>query len=284
MMQPVAERDRFALVTGGGSGLGRELCRVFASEGYRVAVAGIHRDHLEETLRIVEGEGGGGRVEVCDVTDVAQWYALRDRLRAEWPCLDLLINDAGMFSSGFVGRQSLSEVERLLRLNLYGAIYGCETMVPWLIESAKSTMRGVKPHVVNVSSIYGFLSPPGMSAYNMSKAGVVSLSETLRGELAPHGVGVTVVCPGPMPTRFIDAAHFESEAYRRLAEEYVRSSKLQPGDVARAALRSVERNELYCMMGHRERWYWRLKRWLPRTVLQQVAKRVRQDLKQSARS
>jgi NAD(P)-dependent dehydrogenase (short-subunit alcohol dehydrogenase family) len=280
MTPSAGQGERYAIITGGGSGLGRELCRIFAQARYHVAIVDIHNDHLVETLRIVEGEGGSGRVDVCDVTNVAAWHALRDRLRAEWPRLDLAINNAGMFSSGFVGSQDLAEVERLLRLNLYGAIYGCETMVPWLIESAKSPTRGSKPHVVNVSSIYGFLSPPGMSAYSMSKAGVVSLSETLRGELAPHGVGVTVVCPGPMPTRFIDAAHFESQEYRRLAEEYVRSSRLQPSDVARAALRAVERNELYCVMGLRERWYWRLKRWLPRTVLQKVAKRVRQDLKQ----
>src|SRR5262245_31578046 len=128
MTQPVAQRDRYALVTGGGRGLGRVLCRVFAKTGYRVAVVGIHRDNLEQTLRMIKGEGGAGRVEICDVTDVSAWHALRDRLRADWSQLDLLANNAGMFSSSFVGRQDLTEVERLLRLNLYGTIYGCETM------------------------------------------------------------------------------------------------------------------------------------------------------------
>jgi short-subunit dehydrogenase len=273
MTEPTTPRERYALITGGGSGLGRELCRVFAKDGYSVAIAGIHRDSLDETLHIVASEGGTGRVEVCDVTEVTAWHALRGRLRAEWPQLDLLVNNAGMFSSGFVGRLELTEVERLLRLNLWGAIYGCNTMVPWLVESAAPGA-----HIVNVSSIYAFLSPPGMSAYNMSKAGIVSLSETLRGELAPFGVGVTVVCPGPMPTRFIDSAHFESDAYRRLAESFVHQSKLQPHNVASAVLQAVRRNELYCVIGLRERWYWRLKNWLPRTVVDQVAKRVRRGL------
>lgn len=273
------QNERRAIVTGGGSGLGRELCRVFASAGYHVAIVGLHAENLAETLRIVEGEGGSGRVEVCDVTDAAAWRALRDRLRADWPRLDVLINNAGMFSSGFVGRLDLSEVERVLRLNQFGAIYGCDAMVPWLVESAKMPIAGARPHIVNVSSIYGYLSPPGMSAYNMSKSAIVTLSETLRGELAPHGVGVTVVCPGPMPTRFVDAAYFESDAYRRLTDEYVRNSQLRPVDVAKATLGAVERNELYCVVGQRERWYWRLKRWLPRTVLRQVARRVRHDLK-----
>jgi short-subunit dehydrogenase len=220
----------------------------------------------------------GGQVEICNVTELSAWRALRDRLQSQWPRLDILVNNAGMFSSGFVGRQDLREAERLLRLNLYGAIYGCETMVPWLVDGAKQ-QKLARSHVVNVSSIYGFLSPPGMSAYNISKAGIVSLSETLRGELAPHGVGVTVVCPGPMPTRFIEAAHFESDAYRQLAETYVRHSTLQPEDVAKAAYSAITGNELYCIMGTRERWYWRLKRWFPRSVLRQVAHRLRRDLK-----
>ncbi len=287
----------YAIVTGGGSGLGREICKVLSERSYRVAIVGLHREGLEETKRIIEladvppADPGisqhidtieidlaGGQVEICDVTDAAAWRALRDRLQSEWPRLDILVNNAGMFSSGFVGRQDLAEVERLLRLNLYGVIYGCETMVPWLIESARRP-KLAHSHVVNVSSIYGFLCPPGMSAYNVSKAGIVSLSETLRGELEPHNVGVTVVCPGPMPTRFIDAAHFESDAYRRLAETRVHHSRLRPVDVAKAVDAAIMGNELYCVMGARERWYWRLKRWLPRTVLQQVAKRVRQDLK-----
>jgi short-subunit dehydrogenase len=279
MNDPTRPPDRYAIVTGGGSGLGREFCRVFAKEGYCVAIVGLRHDSLVATLHLVESDGGTGRVEICDVTDVAAWHSLRDRLRAEWPRLDLLINNAGMFSNGFVGRLDFAEVERLLRLNLFGAIYGCDTFVPWLIESAKQTSGGMRPHVVNVSSIYAFLSPPGMSAYNISKAGVVSLSETLRGELAPYGVGVTVVCPGPMPTRFIESAQFESHAYRRLAESFVHESTLKPHDVAEAVLLAVRRNELFCVMGRPERWYWRLKNWLPRTVLKRVAKRVRRDLK-----
>lgn len=278
-------RDRYALITGGGSGLGRELCRVFAHDGFAVAIVGLHHDSLEQTLQIVERAGGAGRTEVCDVTDLAAWRALRERLQTDWPRLDLLINNAGMFSSGFVGRLNLAEVERVLRLNLFGAIYGCDTMVPWLVDSAaRAAAQGTRAmhragaQIVNISSIYGYLNPPGMSAYNVSKAAIVSFSETLRGELAPHGVGVTLVCPGPMPTRFVAGAHFESDAFRRMTERVVAESTLQPHAVAAAVRRAVERNDLYCMMGTRERWYWRFKRWFPRTVLAAAARRVRQDL------
>jgi len=275
-MQEVSFLDRYAIVTGGGSGLGRETCNVLAQEGYRVAIVGIHRDGLEETQRMT---GDFGQVEICDVTDLAAWQALRERLKSKWPRLDILVNNAGMFSSGFVGRQDLGEVERVLRLNLMGTIYGCETMVPWLIDSAKRPSKLARSRVVNVSSIYAYLSPPGMSAYNISKAGIVSLSETLRGELEPHSIGVTVVCPGPMATRFIQNAHFESPAFRQMTEQVVRDSTLQARDVAVAIRQAIYRDEFYCTMGTRERWYWRLKRLFPNTLLKRVAHRVRRDLK-----
>jgi NAD(P)-dependent dehydrogenase (short-subunit alcohol dehydrogenase family) len=291
----------YAIVTGGGSGLGREICKVLAADGYRVAIVGIHRDGLEQTKRIIERadappndshvaklanedrrEVPTAQVEICDVTDVEAWQALRGRLQSEWPRLDILVNNAGMFSSGFVGQQDLVEIDRVLRLNLYGAIYGCETMVPWLIECAK-VEKLASSHVVNVSSIYAYLCPPGMSAYNISKAGLVGLSETLRGEMAPHGIGVTVVCPGPMPTRFIESGHFASDAFRRLTQKVVRDSTLRPDSVAKAIRNAILDNELYCMMGAEERWFWRAKRWLPTTLLRRVARRVRQDLKQQLR-
>ena len=74
----------------------------------------------------------------CDVTSIDAWQSLRERLQADWPRLDLLVNNAGMYASGFVGALDLAEAERLIRLNLHSVLYGCHTMVPWLAEDAKS--------------------------------------------------------------------------------------------------------------------------------------------------
>ena len=150
-----------------------------------------------------------------------------------------------MYASGYVGSLDLAEAERLIRLNLTSVLYGCHTMVPWLAESAKSRPTAI----INVASSFAFLCPPGMAPYNLSKAGVVALSETLHGELKPRGVGVTVVCPGPMPTRFIESASFDSDAFRQLTESYVRDSTLDPAAVAAAALEASERRQLYVVLG-----------------------------------
>jgi short-subunit dehydrogenase len=147
-------------------------------------------------------------------------------------------------------------------------------LAPWLADCAKAQ----RTRIINVASSFAFLCPPGMAAYNLSKAAVVALSETLSGELKPRGVGVTVVCPGPMPTRFVESASFESEAFRRMTESYVQDSTLDPAEVAAASLQASERGQLYVVMGHDQRWYWRAKRWLPRTLLSRVARRVRKDL------
>jgi short-subunit dehydrogenase len=269
-----ATPERYAIVTGAARGLGREFCLHLARRGFHLALVDVDRHGAAETLNLLQLAGGTGQVEFADVTSIDAWIALRTKLKYEWPRLDFLINNAGMYASGYVGALDLTEAERLLRLNLNSVLYGCHTFVPWLKENA-----GHERSIINVASSFAFLCPPGMAPYNLSKAAVVALSETLHGELKPHGIGVTVVCPGPMPTRFIESASFDSDQYRKLTESYVRQSKLDPAQVAVASLDAAEKRQLYVVLGTDQRWYWRLKRWLPITLLNRVARRIRKDLK-----
>jgi NAD(P)-dependent dehydrogenase (short-subunit alcohol dehydrogenase family) len=266
--------SKYAIVTGGASGLGREFCLNLARDGYEIAIVDVNLAGAEETARLVTDCGGSGRVENVDVTSIDAWTSLRGRLQNDWPRLDLLVNNAGMYAAGYVGSLDLAETERLLKLNVSSVLYGCHTLAPWLAEYAKARPT----RIINVASSFAFLCPPGMAAYNLSKAAVVALSETLCGELKPRGVRVTVVCPGPMPTRFVESASFESEAFRRMTESYVKNSSLEPAEVAVASLKASERGQLYVVMGRDQRWYWRAKRWLPQTLLSRVARRVRKDL------
>jgi len=281
-MSSPAASPRYAIVTGGASGLGREFCLRLARDRWHIAVVDVDRTGAEETSQMVADAGGVGRIENCDVARLDDWLDVRDRLQTDWPRLNLLVNNAGRYASGNVGSLDLVEAERLIQLNLMGVLYGCHTLVPWLIESAaQSTADGRQPTapcIINVASSFAFLCPPGMAPYNLSKAGVVALSETLHGELKPRGVGVTVVCPGPMPTRFVESASFDSDAFRDLTQSYVRDSTLAPAAVAAATLEAVRRRQLYVVMGADQRWYWRVKRLLPTTLLSRVARRVRKDI------
>jgi short-subunit dehydrogenase len=262
-MTEVNAQTRFALVSGAASGLGREYSIQLARDGYFVAISDINQAGAEDTLRLVEQAGGNGRVEICDVCSIDAWCALRGRLQAEWPRLDVLVNNAGMYASSRIGALDLGEFERVIRLNLWGVIYGCNTMIPWLIATAEKYRTHC--HIINMASIYGLYSPPGMSAYNVSKAGVVSLSETLFAELRGTNVGVTAICPGPIPTSFVDNASFDDPDLRRLVENKVHESTLTPTSVVAAALRGMRRRQLYVPLGFIERCYWWLKRLLPQT-------------------
>jgi short-subunit dehydrogenase len=269
-----ASTTKFAVVTGAARGLGREFCLRLARDHWHIALVDIDSIGAVDTLQLVESVGGTGQVELADVTSLDDWLTVRQRLQSSWPRLNLLVNNAGMYASGFVGALDIAEAERLIRLNLHSVLYGCHTCIPWLVDSAKHH----RPAIINVASAFAFICPPGMAPYNLSKAAVVALSETLAGELKPQGVGVTVVCPGPMPTRFVEDASFDSDQFRQLTESYVRQSRLDPATVAAAALAASERRELYVVMGTDQRWYWQLKRLMPRTLLSRVASRLRKDL------
>jgi short-subunit dehydrogenase len=183
-----------------------------------------------------------------------------------------------MFSTGYVGKLDHDQVRRVVQLNLMSVIYGCDTMIPWLAEFPTTTSP--LPYIINVASIFAYYCPPGMSLYNLTKAAVIALSETLYTELRDQGIGVVVVCPGPMPTRFPENAYFDNPALERVTAEYVRRSRLSPARVAAAALRATRRRrKLYCVMGFRERWHWRLKRFVPRLFLNRVGRKLRRDLK-----
>lgn len=262
----MAEQRRNAIVTGAASGLGRALAVRLATEGWRVAVADIDDAGSQQTCDLVEAAGGTGRSEHLDVACLEDWESLRQRLRADWPQLDLLVNNAGVGCCGDVGVFPVEEWRFLLNVNLYGGIYGCHTLVDWLKENPRGS------HIINVASFAAIAPSPSMAAYNVSKAGLVALSETLYGELKPHGVGVTVVCPMYFRTN-IDVS---MRSYNQLRSEIIRQrteqSNMTAEDVANAALRAMRRKQLYAMPGRQARWYWWLKRLSPAGFLEGIAR------------
>lgn len=249
--------QRSAIVTGAASGLGQALAVRLGRDGWRIALADRNVDGCRETLRQVEKAGGSGQIESLDVTSPDDWRRFRDRLEADWSDLDLLINNAGVAGSGDVGQYSLADWQWLLSVNLFGVIYGCHTMIDWL----KANPRGA--HVINTASLAAFAAAPGAAGYNVSKAAVVALSETLYSELQQTKVSVTVLCPGFFRTKLLEGARFASEAHSQAAQSYMQNAEITAEEVAEAAVRAIERKRLYVVMGRRARWVWRVKRWLP---------------------
>ncbi len=247
----------YAVVTGGGSGLGRALCLRLAADGWTIAVCDRNEQTAQETCRLVEQAGGRAEAHLLDVTEPTQWLALRERLQAEWSRLDLLANNAGVSAGGEAAAMCLDDWQFVLDVNLYGPILGCQTFIPWLIENPG---RG---HILNTASLAGLISAPGMGPYNVSKAGVVALSETLYSELKRKGVGVTVLCPGFFATNLLTDGRFPAEAYRKVGRAYMDQSRFTADDVARLAIRAMHRKRLYVVHDYRARALWRLKRLAP---------------------
>jgi len=268
---------RTAIVTGAGSGLGRALAVRLAADGWEIALCDIDTAAAAETCSLVEAAGGRGRVERLDVALPAEWETLRERLAGAWPHLDLLVNNAGVAVSGEVGRCPLDDWRWIVDANLWGTIHGCHACVDWLKANPG------RPHIVNVASLAAIGAAPGMAAYNVTKAGVVALSETLWTELRPHGVGVTVLCPSFFHTGLIDRGRFAEEWHRRVALGVADASGLSAEAVAEAAVRAVAARRLYVFLPARARLVWLFKRLFPLGFLAAVVREVDRRFQSDAR-
>ena len=233
---------RVAVVTGGASGIGRALARRFAAEHMRVVVADVEEPPLRDTVAGIREAGGEATAAVCDVSSWSSVQALRDSTADRYGPTDLLCNNAGVAGTGAVAEASMNTWEWCLGVNLWGVIHGCRAFLPAMIERGSG-------HIVNTASILGHMSSPGLAPYNVSKYGVVALSETLHSEMLAQGtgVGVTCLCPGLVSTNILDSERNRPETLMDAAGLAELDSELLAGGAgseARAAMRELYDNAL----------------------------------------
>lgn len=233
------------VITGGGSGLGRAIALDHARAGWRVAVLDRDAASAETVAGEIEEAGGRALAVACDVTDGGAVDAAVAAIRRSWRGVDVLVNNAGVAGSGTVVDTPEADWRRIMEVNLFGVVAMCRAVIP-------AMMRARSGHVVNIASAAGFVSAPGMAAYNASKAAVISLSESLRVELAPHGIGVSVACPSFFRTNLLDDFS-GSEESRQMALRLMEKSPLSADDVARAIRRGVRRQE-FMIVPHGDAW------------------------------
>jgi short-subunit dehydrogenase len=179
----------------------------------------------------------------------------------------LVINNAGVGAGGAaIGEVSLDDWRWTLGINLWGPIHGCHVFTPILREAGPShAPRGI----INVASAAAFGAAPGMAAYNVSKAGVLSLSETLAAELSGTAVRVTVLCPTFVKTNILETGRISEES-NELAGKLMRWIGFSPEKVARICLDAHDRGELYCMPQFDARIGWNIKRMAPQAYTRAV--------------
>jgi len=194
--------ERVALITGASAGIGAELARIFAANGHRLAIAGRREDRLQDLAKEIAATGKAlPIVIVCDLERPDAGDEVVAALAAADVEVEYVVNNAGF---GLFGRAV--ELDRAQQLSIIAVNVSALTDLSLRFADSLIRLRG---GILNMGSVAGFLPGPGMAVYYASKAYVISFTEALRQELAPHGVRVTVVCPGPVLTEFQDRAGFE---------------------------------------------------------------------------
>lgn len=256
--------QRRVLITGAGSGLGRALAFCFAENGWRVACADINIDAAEDTVRQLTEFGVGAMALWVDVGDDGSVEEMRDEILAAWDGVDMVVNNAGIASAGSVAETSLDDWRWTLNINLMGVVRCCHLFLPVMLRQARG-------HFINIASFAGIANAPHMGAYSASKAGVISLSETLRAELAltAHGMKVSVVCPAFFQTNLMQAARAPDKD-RALATKLMAAARETADDVARAIYRGAMRGDFMIFPTHAEPTRWRIKRFLPDFFLKKL--------------
>ena len=237
--------DRVAVITGGGSGIGRALALAFAREGAHVVVADLDEAAMGETCGAVQALGRGALAVRTDVADLAQVEALADRAYRRFGAVHLLCNNAGVVVSGGLEHATRQDWQWLIEVNLWGVIHGLLAFLPRMIA------QGPGGHVLNTASMAGLVASQGLGIYTTTKYAVVGLSETLAKDLRPYGIGVSVLCPMGVATRIREAERGRPAALRnpsgreRAPSVQLIGRTLTPEEVAEQALAAIRERQLY---------------------------------------
>lgn len=235
---------RVAVVTGAGSGIGREIVLELARRGCDIAAVDINAAGLDQTAAAVRALDRHASAHVADVSDAARMLELPDEVVAEHGRCEILVNNAGVTSAGAFDKESLEDLRWIVGINVWGVVHGCHAFLPLLKEQDEA-------HIVNVSSMVGLLGLPHNAAYALTKGAIRSFSESLRAELVTTSVGLTTVFPGTHRTGITETARGSQGARltelgrSRLADIGMRS----PAKVARRVADAIEKNKARVVAG-----------------------------------
>ncbi len=257
-------RNSRAVVTGAGSGIGQAFAVELARRGGRVVCSDVDLESARRTAHAITDDGGEAIAQACDVGDLEQVQALAKTADVWFGAPPtLVINNAGVGAGGdVVGSTPIDDWRWTLDVNLWGPIHGCHVFVPLLREQGHGG-------IINVASAASFGAAPRMAAYNVSKAGVLSLSETLSAELAGTGVAVSVLCPTFVKTNIITSGRIGEKA-SGAATALMKITGISAASAVRTCLDTHDRGGLYVVPNLDAKIGWELKRHAPRTYTRAV--------------
>lgn len=243
---------KVAFVTGGASGIGFGIARMLVAGGAKVVLADLRQDHLDTAADWFAQRQEARNVHTIrlDVTDRAAMAAAAEETEATFGGTDILVSNAGVGIEGPIDQATYADWDFGLGVNLGGVVNGLQTFVP------RMRARGTGGHVVNTASLAGMVVMPSfMAIYATGKAAVIALSESVRDGLAVDGIGVSVLCPGPIKSNIHQAAQNRPERFRtdsgfaaseqRLGQRVVSDLWMEPDEVGRMVVDAIRTNKLY---------------------------------------
>lgn len=248
--------EKRVFITGAGSGLGLAIARHFGAQGWRVAATDVDPDRARAALQAIQTSGGNGIWAACDVRSAASIEQVRDRLQREWGGVDVIVNNAGVGSAGTVMDTPLEDWEWVLDINLMGVVRGCHIFAPLLVAQGGG-------HIINIASFAGIAQAPAMAGYNVAKVGVIGLSESLRAEVQPAGVDVSVVCPSFFKTNILEQFRSPAPRLKEVAGKLVNRATATADNVASQIFNGMQKNRFMIITHADARFFYRLKRFAP---------------------
>jgi len=221
-------KGRIVIVTGAVGGFGSEIGRIFAHEGASLVLADINYNAAESLANELKAQGTKAVAVSVDVGDEKQVYAMVNRAMSEFGQVDILINNAGMGRGARIQDITLDDWNQLLRLNLTGTFLCCKAVIDHMIA------RGYGK-IVNMASICGQTARPVGVDYSASKSGIIGITRTLALQVAPYGINVNAVAPGPVATQIFER-NWPKETVDKLKSTIPFKREGTPRDIANAAL------------------------------------------------
>ena len=238
---------KIAFITGGASGIGLAMAEAFGREGMSVMLGDIDETAMNDAVAELRSKQIRAEATYCDVTDRNSVRSAALDTIAKFGKVHLVCNNAGVGSGGEFGDVSDRDWEWTIDVNFKGVVYGAEVFAP-LLES-----HGEGGHIVNTASMAGMVAPPGMEPYNATKFAVVALSEGWQVQLAPRGIGVSVLCPGFVKSKIYDSQRNRPSKYgertddnsvANAAKQFVEAG-MDPKFLAARVVEAIKANELY---------------------------------------
>jgi NAD(P)-dependent dehydrogenase (short-subunit alcohol dehydrogenase family) len=251
---------RTAVITGAGSGFGREFARLAARSGMNVVAVDVQQDALEATRAELEAAGTPVLARLVDVAKAGPMQDLADAIVARFGVPHLVFNNAGVGGTGgLLWENSAADWEWVLGVNLWGVVHGVRLFTPLMIEAARRD-SGFEGHIVNTASMAGLLTPPNMGVYNASKHAVVALTETLYQDLrlVTSQVSCSVLCPYFVPTGIFHSERnrpgdlspegeltVSQQIAREMGRKAVSSGKVSAAEVAQMTFEAITDDRFY---------------------------------------